>query len=108
MKIDASCKQCSGNANFINKAFKVACLTYNSSKVKYSDELYERAELMERQRDLMIIGDRPLDNRELLTGHILESSNLNKNAAINDSCGTLLEDRRSESPYPDVQLASMN
>ena len=38
IQVNNSCLQCSGNAMFIKKAFKMACLSYGSSKVKYQNE----------------------------------------------------------------------
>ena len=33
--VNNHCLQCSGNATYIKKAFKMACLTYASTKVRY-------------------------------------------------------------------------
>ena len=41
-----NCLQCSGNASFIKKAFKLACLSYQSSKVRYQNADYTREELL--------------------------------------------------------------
>ena len=41
-----NCLQCSGNASFIKKAFKLACLSYQASKVRYQNVDYTREELL--------------------------------------------------------------
>ena len=35
IQVNNNCLQCSGNASYIKKAFKIACLTYASTKVHY-------------------------------------------------------------------------
>ena len=35
IQVNNNCLQCSGNAMFIKKAFKLACLSYGSNKVEY-------------------------------------------------------------------------
>ena len=49
LTVNNNCISCSGNAQFINKAFKLACLSYNSSKVSYENELYDKAELLKKK-----------------------------------------------------------
>ena len=44
--VNNNCLQCLGNASFIKKAFKIACLTYASSKVKYENQDFSREELL--------------------------------------------------------------
>ena len=44
--VNNNCLQCSGNASFIKKAFKLACLSYQSSKVRYQNVDYTREELL--------------------------------------------------------------
>ena len=38
IQVNNNCLQCSGNASFIKKAFKLACLTYGSSKVSFQNQ----------------------------------------------------------------------
>ena len=53
IQVNNNCLQCSGNAMFIKKAFKLACLTYGSTKVSYENRQYDRQELLE-MRDIML------------------------------------------------------
>ena len=53
IKVNHNCLQCSGNAMFIRKAFKMACLSYGSSKVNFENRNYKRTELLEL-RDTML------------------------------------------------------
>jgi hypothetical protein len=39
---------CSGNANYYNEFFKMACLTYVSTPVRVEGGVIERGELLER------------------------------------------------------------
>ena len=38
IQVNNHCASCSGNASYIKKAFKIACLSYSSSKVMYKKE----------------------------------------------------------------------
>jgi len=38
---------------FIKKAFKMACLAYNSSKVTYKDKPYSRSDLLKIRKGLL-------------------------------------------------------
>ena len=40
--VNNNCVQCSGNAQFVKKAFKMACLNYSSSKVVFNKKEYGR------------------------------------------------------------------
>ena len=64
--VNNNCMQCSGNASFIKKAFKMACLSYQSSKVKYQDQEYSREELLFK-RQLAIDTTSPLSVESLKT-----------------------------------------
>ena len=46
IQVNNNCLQCSGNAMFIKKAFKLACLSYGSTKVTYNNQKYDREELL--------------------------------------------------------------
>ena len=64
IQVNNNCLQCSGNASFIKKAFKLACLTYTSSKVTYLNQQYTREELL-NQREGMLVNSEPLDIENL-------------------------------------------
>ena len=49
MQIDKSCINCSGNAGFVNKAFKMACLNYTSTKVHFDDMMWSRDDLLAKK-----------------------------------------------------------
>ena len=49
IQVNNNCLQCSGNASFIKKAFKLACLSYASSRVKYQNQEWSREELLSRR-----------------------------------------------------------
>ena len=53
LKINQNCVSCSGNAQYIKKAFKLACLNYNESKVVYQKVEYERNQLHEIKNDII-------------------------------------------------------
>ena len=53
IQVNNNCLQCSGNASFIKKAFKLACLTYASSRVKHDEVFYSREDLMEKRQSLI-------------------------------------------------------
>ena len=65
--VNNNCLQCSGNASFIKKAFKLACLTYQTSKVQYQNQEYSREELLFK-RQLVI------DTTTQLSVHSLNSA----------------------------------
>ena len=44
--VNNNCLQCSGNAPYIKKAFKIACLTYGSTKVNYKKKEHTRQDLL--------------------------------------------------------------
>lgn len=46
--INNHCISCSGNVQVVKKAFKLACLAYNSSKVDYRGEKYDRNDLLKK------------------------------------------------------------
>ena len=46
VQVNNNCLQCSGNAMYIKKAFKMACLSYGSTKVRFDHKLYDRTELL--------------------------------------------------------------
>lgn len=53
IQVNKNCMQCSGNASFIKKAFKLACLSYQSSKVTFQNQEFTREELLfKRQKAL--------------------------------------------------------
>lgn len=53
LTINNNCIQCSGNASYIRKAFKMACLSYSSSAVKFQGEDYTREELLAKRQALV-------------------------------------------------------
>ena len=65
IQVNNNCLQCSGNASFIKKAFKLACLTYNSSKVTYQNQQFMREELL-HIREEMILESEMLNIEKLL------------------------------------------
>ena len=46
IQVNNNCLQCSGNAMYIKKAFKMACLSYGSTKVHFDHRMYDRTELL--------------------------------------------------------------
>ena len=53
IQVNNNCLQCSGNASFIKKAFKLACLTYASTKVTWSNDQYMREELLQMREEML-------------------------------------------------------
>lgn len=53
LKINQNCISCSGNAQYIKKAFKLACLNYNESKVQYLQSEYAREDLHVKKTELI-------------------------------------------------------
>jgi hypothetical protein len=53
LKINQNCTSCGGNASFVNKAFKIACLNYASSKITFDEEVWSRNELLQRKLSLV-------------------------------------------------------
>ena len=53
VKVNNQCMMCSGSAAYIKKAFKMACIGYASSEVRYNDREWKRVDLMKRQADLV-------------------------------------------------------
>ena len=51
--INKNCIQCSGNAQFIKKAFKMACLNYNSSQVTHKNVSYARPALFKKRQEIL-------------------------------------------------------
>lgn len=51
--LDKGCLSCTGNPNYYNEFFKMACLNYTSSPVKFNNFTYSRIELLDKiQEDL--------------------------------------------------------
>jgi hypothetical protein len=72
IKINNNCLQCSGNAQYVKKAFKIACLTYKTSKVDYLGQKYDRndlhairSEVLQKIGQLVTQGNELLDQTEL-------------------------------------------
>ena len=42
LTVNNNCLTCSGNTPYIKKAFKMACLQYASSKVKFNNQEFTR------------------------------------------------------------------
>jgi hypothetical protein len=53
VQLDTRCLSCSGNANTVLAAFKLACLQYESSPVEYQKASYSREEVIRLQMDLL-------------------------------------------------------
>ena len=53
VSINKNCINCSGDSGFVMSAFKMACLKYNSSSVKYGIRSYPRVELMNIRQQLL-------------------------------------------------------
>lgn len=51
--VNSNCLQCSGNASYIKKAFKIACLTYGSTKVNYKKQEHSREDLLSVRKDMI-------------------------------------------------------
>ena len=62
--INKQCLQCSGNASYVRKAFKIACLQYTASKVKYNGEQQTRTDLLNQRYKVVKRGPR-LDTEKL-------------------------------------------
>ena len=57
IKVNNNCINCSGNASFIKKAFKIACIGYGSSMVSFKNQSYTRAQLLKMQMELVSRND---------------------------------------------------
>eukprot|EP00927_Polykrikos_kofoidii_P049222 TRINITY_DN43316_c0_g1_i1.p1 TRINITY_DN43316_c0_g1~~TRINITY_DN43316_c0_g1_i1.p1 ORF type:complete len:570 (+),score=105.33 TRINITY_DN43316_c0_g1_i1:62-1771(+) len=53
MSVDQRCLSCSNQATTVLTAFKMACLQYNPSLVKYEQQQYARADLLQSVNDVM-------------------------------------------------------
>jgi hypothetical protein len=49
IRLDKNCARCSGNATGVKKAFKMACLLYENSKVEHQGREFSREQLFEMQ-----------------------------------------------------------
>jgi hypothetical protein len=48
IQLDQNCLNCDGKtAGIIQKAFKMACLTYNPSQIRIDDQMFSREEILE-------------------------------------------------------------
>lgn len=81
ISIQQSCLNCSGNAAHIKKAFKLACLAYNSSKVKFEGQMFSREELLEKRKATLLKDDEKIIIRESVED--LESSHMPELKAVN-------------------------
>jgi len=52
IQVNNHCISCSGNASYIKKAFKLACLTYSSSKVRYQNQDRRRDDLYRERQEI--------------------------------------------------------
>ena len=53
VKINENCVGCSGNGQYVKKAFKLACLAYKSSLVVHSGQRFSRSELFEKRASIV-------------------------------------------------------
>lgn len=51
LKFSDTCVSCSGQVNFLQKALKLACLSYKPSKILFEDQVYSRKELLEKREE---------------------------------------------------------
>lgn len=51
--VSGECLSCSGNTKAIMSGFKMACLSYNPSPLKYRNNIYNRAQLLELMGNMM-------------------------------------------------------
>jgi len=58
LKVDQRCMSCSTQAHTVMSAFKIACLQYNPTPIKYQDEEYKRQDLLTRVETLLARADR--------------------------------------------------
>lgn len=75
IRVNQHCLNCSGNANYIRKAFKIACLQYQPSKVRYNDEDYSRESLF-NMRYALFQGYEQIHIDKLNTSIISEESKI--------------------------------
>ena len=121
IQVNNNCLQCSGNAMYIRKAFKMACLTYGSTKVNFENRKYERTELLDI-RDTMLQNGNDIDiqgmlerfeNQENNRKHISSTSTLKglysgggraSLAQSQDENEEILKNDKSTSPLQNIPL----
>ena len=52
VELDKKCMSCTGQINFVKKAFKIACLAYQPSKILYDENVFSRKELLSKKIEL--------------------------------------------------------
>lgn len=52
VELSQNCMSCSGQINFLKKAFKTACLNYQPSKILYEENIFSRKELLSKKIEL--------------------------------------------------------
>ena len=51
--LNQQCQSCSGDKKYINRAFKIACLSYIQTGVKHGDQVFSREELQKERVELI-------------------------------------------------------
>ena len=52
VELQKGCMSCTGQLNFVKKAFKIACLAYQPSKILYEENVFSRKELLSKKIEL--------------------------------------------------------
>jgi len=66
IQLDPSCLNCdSRTAGTVQKAFKIACLTYNPSQIKIDDQMFSREEILEISTSILEKLKKRLYNTEM-------------------------------------------